>query len=134
MRITPEIITDLKENEVFLFGSNMAGIHGGGAARLAYDKFDAVWGVGYGWGRNLQTFAVPTKDEQIVTLPVKAIGAYIHQAINDLRLHTHKIILVTEIGCGLAGLKPEQIAPFWKEAIQLNHIYLPQRFWNVLNS
>jgi hypothetical protein len=134
MRITPNIIEHLNENEVFVFGSNTAGIHGAGAARLANKKFDAEWGIGYGWGRNMQTFAIPTKDDNIESLPLRAIGAYVHQAINDMRLHTDRIIYVTEIGCGLAGFKPEQIAPFFKEAIQYNHIYLPERFWNVLNS
>lgn len=134
MRITPNVIEHLNENEVFGFGSNEAGKHGGGAAWLANKKFDAVWGVGYGWGRNKQTFAIPTKDRDIISLPLVTIKSYVTQAINDLKDETNRIIYITEIGCGLAGFKPEQIAPFFEEAIQYNHIYLPERFWNVLNS
>lgn len=61
MNITPENIQTLKENEVFVFGSNLAGIHGAGAAKLAYEKFGAIKGQGF--GLQGQSFAIPTKDE-----------------------------------------------------------------------
>ena len=55
---TPDRISELKENEIFVFGSNLAGAHGGGAARFAYERFGAVWGEGM--GLHGQTYAIPT--------------------------------------------------------------------------
>ena len=66
MKFTPDNITSLKKNQIFVFGSNEAGIHGAGAARLANKKFGAMWGVGF--GLTGQSYAIPTKDLQINTL------------------------------------------------------------------
>ena len=63
---TPDRISELKENEIFVFGSNLAGAHGGGAARLAYNKFDAVWGEGV--GLHGQTYAIPTMQGGVETI------------------------------------------------------------------
>ncbi len=62
-RITPDRITSLKDNEIFVFGSNKEGMHGGGAARIAYEDFGAEWGVGI--GMTGQCYAIPTMDRSI---------------------------------------------------------------------
>ena len=63
---TPEKISELKENEIFVFGSNLAGAHGGGAARLAYNRFGAVWGEGV--GLHGETYAIPTMAGGVETI------------------------------------------------------------------
>ena len=63
---TPERISELKENEIFVFGSNLAGAHGGGAARLAYNRFGAVWGEGV--GLHGKTYAIPTMQGGVETI------------------------------------------------------------------
>ena len=130
-RITPDHITELKENEVFVFGSNEAGFHGAGAAKKALD-WGAIYGIGYGlYGK---TFAIPTKDIFIQTLPIEDISQYVNAFILFAEATPHLIYLVTEIGCGLAGHSPEDIAPLFKEASDIPNIYLPQRFWNILKT
>jgi hypothetical protein len=130
-RITPENITSLKSNEIFVFGSNEAGIHGSGAARLAHDRFGACTGIGFG-GRS-RSFAIPTKDWYINTLPLKFIEFYVDRFIDYARLNKSLTFLVTKIGCGLAGYTPEDIAPLFKQAINVKNIYLPKEFWDILN-
>lgn len=131
MRVTEEKITELKENQIFVFGSNTAGIHGAGAAKLAYDKFGAKWGVGY--GLQGQSFALPSKDKNIQTMPVYEIKPYVDDFLIFALNNPHLTFLVTEIGCGLAGYSPEQIAPLFKLGVDLKNLHLPERFWNVLN-
>ena len=65
-KFTPERIVSLAENEIFVFGSNLAGAHGGGAARIAYDKFGAVWGNGV--GIQGQSYAIPTMQGGVETI------------------------------------------------------------------
>lgn len=129
MNITPDNITELKSNEVFVFGSNLAGIHGAGAAKLAYEKFGAIKGQGF--GLQGQSFAIPTKDMQIKTLPIEKIRMYIQIAEAHFIANPTKIFLVTEIGCGLARYEPEDIAPLFKSSYQLPNVYMPKRFWEV---
>ena len=76
MKFTPDKITKLEKDQVFVFGSNEAGIHGAGAAKLAHEKFGAVSGVGF--GLQGQTYAIPTKDLEIRTLPLDNIEYYIY--------------------------------------------------------
>lgn len=129
-RVTPENITELKDDEVFCFGANLAGRHGAGAAKLAV-KFGAVYGNGNGHAG--QTYAIPTKDFKIKTLPIEKIGWYVNLFINYARLYSEKTFLVTAIGTGLAGYTAEQIAPLFKEAVHIDNIHLPESFWQVLN-
>lgn len=128
-RITPDNIIKLEDNEVFVFGSNISGIHGAGAAKTALQ-----WGAIYGKGFGLQgkTFAIPSKDKNIISLEIPKIEEYVQQFIIFAKLNPNKEFLVTEIGCGLAGFTPDEIAPLFKEAIQINNVHLPQRFWEVL--
>jgi hypothetical protein len=125
MRVTPENITKLNENEIFVFGSNTAGIHGLGAAKLAL-QFGAVFGQGIGMFGS--TYAIPTKDLYIKTLSLYKINNYVNDFIAFTEQHKSLKFLVTKIGCGLAGFKPEQIAPMFKKALTLENVYLPQDF------
>ena len=124
-RITPNHITELKPNEIFVFGSNLQGYHGGGAARLAMNQWGAVWGQGT--GLQGQTYAIPTMQGGIGT-----IRPYIDQFIKFAQNDPERTIIVTEIGCGIAGFRPADIAPLFKNAINIPNIWLPQRFWEIL--
>lgn len=129
-RITPELITTLNENEVFVFGSNTSGKHGKGAAKTAL-TWGAKWGQGV--GMQGQTYGIPTKPNDLrQVLSIEDIEIYVIDFINYAKLRPNIIFLVTEIGCGLAGYKPKNIAPLFKEAIEIKNIYLPARFWHKL--
>lgn len=103
-----------KMNMIFVFGSNEAGRHGAGAANVAYTKYSARWGKGYGhYG---DTFAIPTKDRDIRTLPLNRIRDYVSGFLAYAKGNPDLKFKVTCIGCGLAGLHHEQIAPMFKDA------------------
>lgn len=118
---TPDRITFLKDNDIFVFGSNLAGAHGGGAARLAYQRFGAVWGQGV--GLQGQSYAIPTMQGGVET-----IKPYVDEFIGFARQHPEFRFLVTRIGCGIAGFEPEEIAPLFAEAIDLENVILPEDF------
>lgn len=124
-RTTPDYITSLAPNEVFVFGSNLAGMHGGGAARTARQLFGAILGVGV--GMQGQSYAIPTMQGGVET-----IQPYVDQFIAYAREHANQQFLVTPIGCGIAGFKPDEIAPLFREAIDVKNISLPESFWQVL--
>ena len=124
-RITDSLVVSLKPNEVFVFGSNLDGFHGGGAARAAYNKFGAIWGQGV--GMQGQSYAIPTMQGGVET-----IAPYVDEFIEYAKNHPDKRFLVTEIGCGIAGFAPEEIAPLFANAVDVENITLPQRFWEVL--
>lgn len=125
IRVTPSHITVLHTNEIFVFGSNLQGFHGGGAARYAYDKFGASWGVGV--GATGQCYAIPTMQGDVET-----IKPYVDEFIHYAQQHPEQKFLVTEIGCGIAGYTPQQIAPLFKACTTMDNVYLPERFWNLL--
>ena len=120
-RFTPERISELAENEIFVFGSNLAGAHGGGAARLAYRKFGAVWGEGV--GLHGRTYAIPTMQGG-----VKTIKPYVDEFIRFAKEHPWLTFLVTRIGCGIAGFQDRDIAPLFRAAINVENIILPKGF------
>ena len=126
MRIASNHNTTLQPNEIFVFGSNLAGMHGGGAARLAYQKFGAIWGQGV--GLQGQSYGIPTMQGGVDTLK-----PYVDEFIEFAKTHPQLKFLVTEIGCGIAGFSVEEIAPLFEQAIEVENIYLPERFWMVLN-
>lgn len=131
-KVTPENIISLENDEIFVFGSNESGYHGGGAAHLAFKKFGAKWGLGFGPSRD--TFAIPTKSWFIKdVLKLDVIKIYIERFIDFAKENPEYKFLVTQIGCGLAGYKPDEIAPLFKSAVNMDNIYLPQCFWDVLN-
>ncbi len=126
MRIASSHITTLQPNEIFVFGSNLSGMHGGGAARLAYQKFGAIWGQGV--GLQGQSYGIPTMQGGVDT-----IKPYVDEFIKFAKTHPQLKFLVTEIGCGIAGFSVEEIAPLFEQAIEVENIYLPERFWMILN-
>lgn len=105
-----------QNGEVFVFGSNLAGIHGAGAAKVAREKFGAVMFAGFGL-RN-ESYAVPTKDDDLKTLPLEVIEAFVKEFKADTwdSHNAERQWFVTRVGCGLAGYKDEQIAPMFKGA------------------
>lgn len=123
-RISPAYITELAPDEIFVFGSNLAGSHGGGAALLAHQKFGAVWGVGAGLSG--QTYGIPTMHGGL-----EKIKPYVDQFLLFAKMHPELKFLVTEIGCGIAGFAVEEIAPLFEPAITLKNVYLPQRFLDL---
>lgn len=126
-RTTPAFITSLSPAEVFVFGSNLRGIHAGGAARLAHEQWGAVWGQGV--GLQGQTYAIPTMHGG-----VEAIRPYVEEFIRFAEAHPEQVFLVTEIGCGIAGFTPDEIAPLFAAAVPVQNVFLPERFWEVLKN
>lgn len=118
---TPDRISELKENEIFVFGSNLAGSHGGGAARLAYNRFGAVWGLGT--GIQGQSYAIPTMQGGVET-----IKPYVNEFIRFAKENKQLTFLVTRIGCGIAGFRDEEIAPLFEDALELENVILPKEF------
>ena len=122
---TPDSITQLSPNEIFVFGSNLAGMHLGGAARVAQNKFGAI--LEQGVGLQGQCYAIPTMQGDVET-----IKPYVDEFIAFAKAHAELKFQVTRIGCGIAGFKDEEIAPLFKEALDVANIVLPEAFWNVL--
>ncbi len=122
---TPDRISELKDNEIFVFGSNLAGHHGGGAARLAYNRFGAVWGQGV--GLQGQAYAIPTMQGGVET-----IKPYVDQFIEFATSHPEMTFLVTRIGCGIAGFRDEEIAPLFAAALDVENVILPREFVKAL--
>lgn len=124
---TPERITDLKPCEIFVFGSNLAGAHAGGAARLAFDRYGAVWGQGVGLQGHC--YAIPTMQGGVET-----IKPYVDEFIAFASEHHEYKFLVTRIGCGIAGFSSKEMAPLFQKAINLPNVFLPRDFVMVLSS
>ena len=125
-RTTSKEIKKLKKNEIFVFGSNGRGDHAGGAAKLAADKFGAVHGVARGVSG--QTYALDTMSG------LDVLKTQIEPFISVAKEWTDKVFLLTEIGCGIAGFTPEQIAPLFEAAMTVENIHLPESFWTILNA
>jgi len=115
-KYTPENIVNLDENEIFVFGSNEAGIHGAGAARIAFLKFGAEMGLGNGLSGN--SYAIPTKDRNVETLPLDKVKSYIDEFIGFVLKHQNLTFYLTKIGCGLAGFTVEEIKNIFWEVIE----------------
>lgn len=122
---TPNFIKSLKPDEIFVFGSNLAGAHGGGAARIAVEKFGAIWGQGV--GLQGQCYAIPTMQGGVET-----IKPYVDEFIDFAKQHKELFFYVTRIGCGIAGFKDEEIAPLFKDAKALENVALPESFVLIL--
>ena len=123
---TPERITELKQNEIFVFGSNLAGFHGGGAANVAMERFGAIWGQGV--GRQGQSYAIPTMHGGPET-----IRPYVSGFIDYASNHPDDTFYVTRIGCGIAGFTPDQIAPLFRDALEVENILLPEDFVKIID-
>ena len=125
-RISSKRIAELASKEIFVFGSNLQGAHGGGAARMAYEEFGAVWGKGVGlYG---QSYAIPTMQGGVET-----IKPYVDDFLQFAIVHNKLDFLVTEIGCGIAGFTPQEIAPLFFKVIEndIRNVYLPESFYLV---
>lgn len=124
---TPDMISALAENEIFVFGSNLAGAHAGGAARVAHVRFGAVWGQGV--GLQGQSYAIPTMQGGVET-----IKPYVDEFVSFAAEHKEYKFLVTRIGCGIAGFTPDEVAPLFVGALDLENVILPQDFVEVLEN
>ncbi len=123
-RIASDSITQLAEGEIFVFGSNIQGMHGGGAAWYANKNFGAEWGVGEGLtGR---TYALPTMEGKA------SLAHAVKHFTACAKKHPKLTFLVTAVGCGIAGYSPLEVAPLFAEAATLENVYLPQVFVDVL--
>lgn len=125
MKITPERITTLAENEIFVFGSNLGGKHDGGAAYQARSKFGAI--QGHGVGLQGHSYAIPTKRMSIVE-----IKPFVDDFIFFVKEHPELFFLITRIGCGHSGKKDEEIAPLFKDALELDNVALPESFIQII--
>jgi len=122
---TPNYIRELKENEVFVFGSNLEGMHGGGAARTAVEHFGAIWGQGV--GLQGKSYGIPTMQGGVET-----IKPYVDEFIEFAKQRRDLFFYVTKIGCGIAGFKEEEIAPLFADALNEENIALPKSFVELL--
>lgn len=124
-KFTPNKIASLQNNEIFVFGSNLDGLHGGGAARVAYQKFGAQWGKGV--GMQGKSYGIPTMHGG-----VDEIKPYVNDFIEFALSNKEYTFLVTRIGCGIAGFKANEIAPLFTKAIEIENILLPEDFVQVI--
>jgi len=108
------LITQLKPNEIFVFGSNQRGAHAGGAARLAKEKFGAREGVGE--GLTGQSYAFPTLTANFEKVSRASLEASRDRLFNTARRNPDKTFLLTKIGCGIAGFTEDEIRPLFKNA------------------
>ena len=125
MKTTPEHITMLANNEIFVFGSNLGGKHDGGAAYTARAKYGAIQGRGV--GLQGKSYAIPTK-----RMSVLEIKPYVDAFILFAKDHPELLFWVTRIGCGHSGHTDEEIAPLFKGAFGMENVALPESFINVL--
>jgi len=127
------MVTKLSDNQIFVFGSNSEGFHRRGAARFALDHCGA--NIGQGKGLQGQSYAIVTKkDFRVVnSSTLEEISEEIKIFITFAVEHPELTFLVTKIGTDLAGFSIEEIAPLFKDAVQIKNIHLPVEFWDVLN-
>jgi hypothetical protein len=128
--VSKPLITELGSHEIFVFGSNLSGIHGAGAANTAFKRFGAKYGVGEGITGS--SYALPTKNRELQTLPLDTIKTHVNKFFDLALPHKEYTFLVTEVGCGFAGYSHEDVAPFFERALGCDHIFLPESFWNVI--
>ncbi len=124
MDITPRRIIALEPDEVFVFGSNAEGAHGGGAALIAYEQFGAVWGEGH--GHHGQSYAIDTMSG------LDELAAEARRFLDYARAHPELRFLLTPVGCGIAGYTPAQVAPMF-HGVPAN-VTLPESFVPYLAS
>ena len=130
IKITDENTASLKDNEIFVFGSNLAGRHGAGAAKLAAEKFGAEMGIGE--GLTGQCYAFPTKDKNIQTLPLSSIINSAEKLFEVVKNNSDKKFIITAVGCGLAGYTANEIAPIFERFIHLDNVSLPKSFIDTI--
>ena len=124
-RVAPEWIEWLDDDEIFVFGSNILGFHDGGASEQALYRFGATYGQPE--GPQGQSYAIPT--DGVLYYDLKS---YVLKFIEYARQHPHQKFLLTKIGCGTAGYDVTQIAPFFRDAVNVPNILLPLEFWKLV--
>ena len=117
-----EKMTD--KTEVLVFGSNLSGIHGAGAAKYARLHHGAI--MGQGMGLQGSSYALPTKGVNISFMPLEDIGKHVNEFISFAKSRPDLTFRVTRVGCGLAGFKDEEIAPLFRGALGLSNVRLPK--------
>lgn len=127
-RITPEFVSSLRENEIFVFGCRNSGRHWDGASAFALENFGAV--MGQREGLQGMSYAIPTIGGHI---GIEEIQESVEKFTLFAMEHTELHFLVTAIGYGGGGWRPSQIAPLFRKASKLSNVSLPQEFWNELN-
>ena len=123
-RTTPDYITRLASNEVFVFGSNEQGLHYGGAAKAALDNFGAI--MGQGSGLQGMSYAIPSMSG------LGVMGKYVKEFCEFAKAHPEKRFLVTPIGCGIAGFAETDVAPLFECCRDVDNISLPASFWDII--
>lgn len=123
-RVTPTRFDSLEPDQVLVFGSDPEGHHSGGLARLAVERFGAI--VGQGVGMQGQCYAIPT------TEGLAQMQVYVRELLALARRHPSTQFLVSPLGCGHAGLTPQQVAPLFADAVNMENVALPQEFWAAL--
>ena len=118
----------MSERIIFVFGSNLAGRHGAGAAKWALENKGAIYGQGVGMMGD--SYGIPTKDENIQTLSLDRIKVFVNYFLEYAKNHPHMKFQLTPIGCGLAGYKPFQIAPMFKGVTE--NVMVPDEFKEYL--
>lgn len=108
---------------VFVFGSNLAGNHAGGAARHAFEQWGAI--MGQGVGRQGQSYAIPTLDGNFTHIGIGMIGRYVREFLTYAAANPGDSFLVTAIGCGIAGMDPAEIAPLFAGATE--NVFLSEK-------
>ena len=124
-RIAPNRITELKDNEIFVFGSNLQGSHAGGAAAIAAKQFGAIWGQGV--GLQGKSYGIPTMHGGI-----EEIKPYVDEFFEFAKQNPNLKFLVTRIGCGIAGFTEEEMAPLFAKGVDVENVYLPDTFWKII--
>lgn len=114
--------------EIFVFGSNLAGRHGAEAALAAVREHGAIYGQGEGMQGN--SYGIPTKDRQLRSLGLDAISSHVMRFLRFAANRRDLTFRLTPIGCGLAGYKPEQIAPMFRSASP--NVLMPPAFADAL--
>ena len=125
-RFTPENITKLTPNEVFVFGSNKVGNHAGGSARTAVEKFGAI--MGQGEGMQGQSYAIPTLDENMQRVSIEELTRSVRRFAEYTLHHLDKTFYVTKIGCGIAGLSIDEVSDVFKHVAFGSNVTLPHEF------
>ena len=115
----------MSEAAIFVFGSNLAGRHGRGAAREALDKHGAVYGQGV--GRQGQSYGIPTKGMRLEVLPLETIRRHVEDFLHYARGNPQLVFRVTAIGTGLAGYSHADIGPMFADAPA--NCRLPAAWW-----
>ena len=128
---SPDFIESLGQNEVFVFGSNLNGVHSGGASLMAFRNFGAEWGQAE--GPQGQSYAILTdiRDEAVDKI-TDFLKKHIDKFLDYAKVHQDKTFLVTKIGCGTAGFSEDFMAQFFKEAIGMKNVRLPREFVEIL--